>query len=115
MLRISEQTLDTEEEVCVCFIDWQKAFDHANWTKLMNILNRTGTNWQRSRFITKLHMDQGVKLKPHRGNKKSEDWKRSYKKILLVADSIQVAQQIPYILKSNPHPNLIRTQFLAIS
>jgi hypothetical protein len=29
MLRIiSEQTLEIEEELCVCFIDWQKAFDH---------------------------------------------------------------------------------------
>jgi len=28
MLRIiSEQTLETDEELCVCFIDWQKTFD----------------------------------------------------------------------------------------
>jgi len=28
MLRmISERTLEIEEELCVCFIDWQKAFD----------------------------------------------------------------------------------------
>jgi hypothetical protein len=24
-------------------------------------------------------------------------------------------QDLPYVLESNPHPNLIRTQFLAIS
>ena len=28
---IAEQTLETEEELCVCFIDWQKAFDRVNW------------------------------------------------------------------------------------
>jgi hypothetical protein len=32
MLRIiSEQTLDIDEELCACFIDWQKAFDCFNW------------------------------------------------------------------------------------
>ena len=35
MLRISERTLEIDEELCVCFIDWQKAFDRVNWTKLM--------------------------------------------------------------------------------
>jgi hypothetical protein len=27
---ISEQTLDINEELCLCFIDWQKTFDHVN-------------------------------------------------------------------------------------
>jgi hypothetical protein len=36
MLRIiSERTLVIEKELCACFIDWQKAFDRVNWTKLM--------------------------------------------------------------------------------
>jgi len=42
MLRIiSEQTLEKDEELCSCL-----AYDHANWTKLMQILNKvvfTGT------------------------------------------------------------------------
>jgi hypothetical protein len=43
MLRIiSERTLDIDEELCACFIDWQKAFDRVNWTKLMQILKGTG-------------------------------------------------------------------------
>jgi hypothetical protein len=41
MLRIiSERTLDIGEEICICFIDWQKAFDHVKWTKLMEILKK---------------------------------------------------------------------------
>jgi hypothetical protein len=33
MLRIiSERILEIDAELCVCFIDWQKAFDQANWT-----------------------------------------------------------------------------------
>jgi hypothetical protein len=27
---ISEQTLELDAELCVCFIDWQKAFDRVN-------------------------------------------------------------------------------------
>ena len=43
MLRIiSERTLKTDEEISVCFIDWQKAFDRVNWTKLVQIQNETG-------------------------------------------------------------------------
>jgi len=31
MLRIiSERTLEIDEELCACFIDWQKAYDHTN-------------------------------------------------------------------------------------
>jgi len=40
MLRIiSGQTLDIYEEFCACFIDWQKAFECVNWTKLIQILS----------------------------------------------------------------------------
>ena len=27
---LGEQTLETDEELCICFLDWQKAFDHVN-------------------------------------------------------------------------------------
>ena len=34
MMRIiAERTLEIDEELCVCFVDWQKAFDRVNWTK----------------------------------------------------------------------------------
>jgi hypothetical protein len=63
MLRIiSERDLDTGEEICVCFIDWQKAFDHAKWIKLMEILKKTGTDWRERRLISKLYKDQSAKV-----------------------------------------------------
>ena len=46
----------------ICFIDWQKAFDRVNWTKLMQILKRTGIDWCERRLISKLYMDQKVKV-----------------------------------------------------
>ena len=42
MMRIiAERTLEIDEKLCVCFIDWQKAFDLVNWTKLTQILKGT--------------------------------------------------------------------------
>ena len=29
---VSERVLDVKEEMCLCFIDWQKAFDLVDWT-----------------------------------------------------------------------------------
>jgi len=43
MLRIiSKTTLELDEDLIICFIDWLKGFDRVNWTKLMQILNETG-------------------------------------------------------------------------
>ena len=39
---ISERTLEIDEELYVCFIDWQKAYDRVKWTKLMQILKGNG-------------------------------------------------------------------------
>jgi len=78
MMRIiAERTLEIDEELCVCFIDWQKAFDRVNWTKLMQILKRTGIDWRERRLISKLYMDQRIKVRLDRGDTKCTDWKRS--------------------------------------
>jgi hypothetical protein len=72
MLRtISERTLDVDEELCACFIDWQKAFDRVNWTKLMQILRGTGIDWCEIRLISKLYMDKSVKVRLDQGERRS--------------------------------------------
>jgi hypothetical protein len=48
---ISERTLEIDEELSVCFIDCQKAFDRVNWSKLMQILNEIGIEWRERRWI----------------------------------------------------------------
>jgi hypothetical protein len=67
MLRISERTLDTEEELCVCVIDLQTAFERVNWAELMQILQGNGIDWRERRLISKLYMDQCVKMNWTRG------------------------------------------------
>jgi len=59
---ITERTLEIDEELCICFIEWQKAFDHVNWTKLIQILKRNRIDWRERRLISKLYMDQRVKV-----------------------------------------------------
>jgi len=55
MLRIiSERILEICEELSVCFIDWQKAFDRVNCTKLMQILKEIGIDWRERILITNL-------------------------------------------------------------
>ena len=55
---IPEQTLEIDAELCVCFIDWQKAFDQVKWTKLMQILKGTGIDWGERRLISNLYTAQ---------------------------------------------------------
>ena len=72
MLRIiSERTLEIDEELCVCFIDWQKTFDRVNWTKLMQIVKGTGIDWRERRFISNLYMAQDVKVRLNREETRS--------------------------------------------
>ena len=93
---ISERTLDIEQELCACFIDWQKEFDRVNWTNLMQILKANGIDWRETRSNSKLYMDQSVKLKLDQGAKISEDWKRRLTWMLFIAHSIQFVHRIPY-------------------
>jgi hypothetical protein len=63
MLRIiTERTLEIDGELCVCFIDWQEAFDRVNWTKLMQILKGNGIDWRKRKLISNLYMAQSVKM-----------------------------------------------------
>jgi hypothetical protein len=68
---ISERTLDISEEICICFIDRQKAFDRVKWTKLMKILKKTGIDWHERRPNIRLYMDQIVTVRLDQGVTKS--------------------------------------------
>jgi hypothetical protein len=62
MLRlISELTFEIDGELCACFLEWQKAFDDADRTRLMRILKENGIDWRERKLISKLYMDQSVK------------------------------------------------------
>ena len=72
MLRIiSERTLEIDEGLNICVIEWQKAFDRINWTKLMQILRETSIDWRERRLISNLYMAQSVKVRLNRGETRS--------------------------------------------
>jgi hypothetical protein len=72
MLRIiSERTLDPDEGFIVRFIDCQKAFGRDNWTKLMQILKGADSDWREIKLISKLYMDQRVKVRLDQGETRS--------------------------------------------
>jgi hypothetical protein len=51
MMRIiAERTLQVDEELCVCFIYWQKASDRVNWTKVMQIVKGNCIDWRERRL-----------------------------------------------------------------
>ena len=68
---ISERTLEMNEELCACFINWQKVFDRVEWSKLMHTLKETGIDWREIRLVSKLYMDQNVKLWLEHGKTRS--------------------------------------------
>jgi hypothetical protein len=43
---ISERVLDIKEEMCLCFIDWEKAFGRVDWTKLLEMHRNIGVKLQ---------------------------------------------------------------------
>jgi Reverse transcriptase (RNA-dependent DNA polymerase). len=72
MLRIiSQEILDLGEELCSCFIEWQKAFDHVNWFKLVQILKETSINWCKRRLISELYMGHNVEVQLNKGRTRS--------------------------------------------
>ena len=63
----SERTLDMDEELCACFVDWMKAFDRVNWIKLILMLKVTGIDRCERKLISKLYMNQSVEIRLDQG------------------------------------------------
>src|SRR6476661_1802456 len=58
MRMICERSLEFENNVYICFVDFEKAFNRVNWEKMMKILQSTGVDWRDRRMISELHMNQ---------------------------------------------------------
>ena len=60
---LTERDLQHGQEIYVCFVDYEKAFDRVDWKKLMNALRRKGVDWKERRLIGNLYMGQRVKIR----------------------------------------------------
>src|SRR6476469_2740569 len=55
---ICERSLEFENNVYICFVDFEKAFDRVNWEKIMKVLQSIGADWRDRRMISELYMNQ---------------------------------------------------------
>ena len=53
-----ERSLEHNNKVFICFVDYEKAFDRVNWIKMMEILLEIGVDWRERRLIWNLYTNQ---------------------------------------------------------
>src|SRR6476469_1777992 len=58
MRMICERSLEFGNNVYICFVDFEKAFDRVNWEKMMKVLQSIGVDLRDRRMISKLYMTQ---------------------------------------------------------
>src|SRR6476661_8624329 len=54
MRMLCERSVAFENNVYICFVDFEKAFDRVNWEKMMKILQSIGVDWRDLRMISEL-------------------------------------------------------------
>jgi len=53
-----ERNLEYNNKVYVCYVDYEKAFDRVDWTKLMTILQNIGIDWRDRKLLWNLYNKQ---------------------------------------------------------
>jgi len=68
---LAERSVENNKKLYVCYVDYEKAFDRVNWTKIMKILRNIGVDWKDWRLIKNLYALQSAFVV---GNLKSDAW-----------------------------------------
>ena len=68
MRLLCERRLEFDEELFVCFVDFEKAFDRVKWTKLFEVLKKIGVDWRDRRLIMNLYMQQTAVVRTENGD-----------------------------------------------
>ena len=63
MRMLCERSLENDNKVYICFIDFEKAFDRVNWIKMMEILKKLQIGWKDRRLVQELYMHQEVVIR----------------------------------------------------
>ena len=64
---LGERSIEHNQPVYVCFVDYEKAFDRVDWPRLMSILKDLGVDWRDRRIITTLYMGQTASVRTDQG------------------------------------------------
>src|SRR5579862_105897 len=60
---VCERSLEHGNDVYICFVDFEKAFDRVNWVKMMYALKSIGVDWRDRRLIRELYMGQEAMIR----------------------------------------------------
>src|SRR3989441_13239172 len=58
MRTLCERSLECGNEVYICFVDFEKAFDRVNWVKMFEILKSLCIDWRHRRLLLYLYLRQ---------------------------------------------------------
>ena len=58
MRMMSERSLENDNKIYVCFVDFEKAFDRVSWVQMMKVLKSIGVDWRDRRMVMNLYMNQ---------------------------------------------------------
>jgi hypothetical protein len=58
MRMLCERSIEHGNDVYICFVDFEKAFDPVNWVKMMEILKSIQVDWKDRRLIWELYVQQ---------------------------------------------------------
>ena len=64
MLRtLCERSLEHDNDIFSCFVDFEKAFDRVNWIKILEILKSIGIDWRDRKLVMNLYLQQRAVVK----------------------------------------------------
>jgi len=52
---LCESSIEHNRKVCVCFVEYEKAFDRVDWIKLMSVLQNIAVDLQYRKLIWNLY------------------------------------------------------------
>src|SRR5580698_10282718 len=62
-----ERSIEHNNDVYICFVDFEKAFDRVNWVKMMDALKSIGVDWRDRRLIRELYIGQEAVIRVANG------------------------------------------------
>ena len=74
-----EKVIEHDQEMFVCFVDFEKAFDRVQWRKLFNILKAINVDWRDRRLIRNLYIKQTVRVRVAEGESEPGEIGRGFR------------------------------------
>ena len=68
MRMLTDRSLENGNDLYICYIDFEKAFDRVRWDKMMEILKELSVDWRDRRMIKDLYMRQEAVVRLESGD-----------------------------------------------